>query len=410
MSRLTHAWTLVAVGLATVSLVAGSAAAGPRLVADTATGAKPSRTPGSGAATGARPVTVVVTPVNGSRRQPVSTEIGLSVAGGVPQVTLAPANGRPVGGALRDDGTSWVPARPLAYATRYTATVTVRGATGRTTTATTTFTTMARPRSTGGSGLYLFDGRTYGVAMPVVAEFSPGIPAKNRAAVQRRMFVRTDPPQPGVWHWLPNGTQAYYRAPRYWKPGTSVSVRLALEGLPVGKGRYGDRDRTATARIGGAFEMRVDNATKVMTVYENGTRTRTMPVSLGKRSTPSSSGTLVVMDKLERTIFDTRNDPDPADRYVIEIAYAQRMTWGGEYIHAAPWSVDAQGRRNVSHGCVNLSTANAQWLFARTKIGDPITITGTERRITPGNGWTAWSLTWAEFAAGSALPVPPDLG
>lgn len=369
-----------------------------------------SPTPRSSPTSDARPVTVAVTPATGARNQPVSTEIGLSVTGGVPQVTLAASDGRRVPGTLRDDRTSWIPARPLEYATRYTAAVTVRGATGRAATATTTFTTMARPSSVVRSGLYLFDGRTYGVAMPVVAEFNPGIPAKDRAAAQRRMFVRTDPPQPGVWHWLPNGTQAYYRAPRYWTPGTTISVRLALEGLPLRNGRYGDRDRTATARIGPAFEMRVDNATKMMTVYENGTRTRTMPVSLGKRSTPSSSGTLVVMDKLQRTIFDTRDDPDPANRYLLEIDYAQRLTWGGEYIHAAPWSVDAQGRRNVSHGCVNLSTPNAQWLFARTKIGDPIIVTGTERRVTPGNGWTAWNLTWPEFAAGSALPVPRELG
>ena len=55
--------------------------------------------------------------------------------------------------------------------------------------------------------------RRYGVAMPVVTEFHPGIPKKDRAAVQKRMFVQTDPPQPGAWHWVGNGTQAYYRAP-----------------------------------------------------------------------------------------------------------------------------------------------------------------------------------------------------
>ena len=74
-----------------------------------------------------------------------------------------------------------------------------------------------------GSGLYLFDDKTYGVAMPVVAEFHPGIPKKDRAAVQKRMFVQTDPPQPGAWHWVDNGTQAYYRAPEYWQPGTTLT-------------------------------------------------------------------------------------------------------------------------------------------------------------------------------------------
>ena len=115
---------------------------------------------------------------------------------------------------------------------------------------TSTFTTMAKPGSVIGTGLYLFDDNTYGVAMPVVVEFNPGIPKKDRAAVQKRMFVRTDPPQPGAWHWVSNGTQAYYRAPEYWKPGTTLTVRIALAGMPLSNGRYGDVDRTATAKIG----------------------------------------------------------------------------------------------------------------------------------------------------------------
>ncbi|MFI7430453.1 Ig-like domain-containing protein [Micromonospora sp. NPDC049836] len=349
-----------------------------------------------------------LTPADGAQRRPVSTEISATVPGGgtVTKVVLTAANGKPVAGRLRRDGSSWVPSAPLKYATRYTATVTGTGPDGSTHQGSSTFTTMARPKSMIGSGLYLFSGRTYGVAMPVVAEFSPGIPKKDRAAVQRRMFVQTDPPQPGAWHWLPSGTQAYYRAPQYWKPGTTLTVRLALAGVPLSNGRYGNVDRSATAKIGRQFEMKVDNANKRMTVYENGTLIRTVPVSLGKKSTPSSSGTMVVMEKKESTVFDTRDEADPRNRYVTEIDFAQRLTWGGEYIHSAPWSEGVQGRTNVSHGCVNVSMANGRWLFDRTLVGDPVTVRGTPRRLEAGNGWTAWNLSWSEFVAGSAVPVP----
>ncbi|MDO3700831.1 Ig-like domain-containing protein [Micromonospora sp. C28SCA-DRY-2] len=349
-----------------------------------------------------------VSPADGAKNRPVSSEIGAKLPDGgkVSSVTLTTADGKPVEGKLRTDGSSWVPSAPLKWGTRYTATVTATGADGQTSQGTSTFTTMAKPRSMISSGLYLFDDKTYGVAMPVVAEFHPGIPKKDRAAVQKRMFVSTDPPQPGAWHWVDNGTQAYYRAPEYWKPGTTLTVRIALAGIPLSNGRYGNVDRKATAKIGRAFEMKVDNADKQMRVYEDGQLVRTLPVSLGKRKTPSSSGTMVVMEKKESTVFDTRDDPDPANRYVTEIDFAQRLTWGGEYIHAAPWSEHVQGRQNVSHGCVNVSMANARWLFGKTKIGDPITIKGTERRLAPGNGWTAWSLSWPEFIKGSALPVP----
>ncbi|MFU8876285.1 Ig-like domain-containing protein [Micromonospora sp. SL4-19] len=348
-----------------------------------------------------------VSPADGSDGRPVSSEIGATVPGGkLSKVVLTAANGKTVAGRMRRDGSSWVPSAPLKYATRYTATVTGTDADGQTHQGTSTFTTMAKPKSMIGSGLYLFSDKTYGVAMPVVAEFSPGIPKKDRAAVQKRMFVQTDPPQPGAWHWIDNGTQAYYRAPEYWKPGTTITVRLALAGIPLSNGRYGNVDRSATAKIGRAFEMKVDNATKRMSVYENGALIRTVPVSLGKKSTPSSSGTMVVMEKKESTVFDTRDEPDARNRYVTEIDFAQRITWGGEYIHAAPWSEGVQGRTNVSHGCVNVSMANGRWLFGKTLVGDPITVRGTDRKLAAGNGWTAWNLSWSEFVAGSALPVP----
>ncbi|SIN36678.1 L,D-transpeptidase [Micromonospora cremea] len=351
---------------------------------------------------------LALSPGDGTKNKPVSTEISAKLPDGakVSTVTLTAAGGGAVAGTLRTDGSAWVPSAPLKYGTRYTATVTATGADGTSSQGTSSFTTMAKPKSTIGSGLYLFDDKSYGVAMPVVTEFHPGIPKKDRAAVQKRMFVRTDPPQPGAWHWVDNGTQAYYRAPEYWQPGTTITVRIALAGMPLSNGRYGDVDRKATAKIGRSFVMKVDNATKKMSVYENGALVRTVPVSLGKKSTPSSSGTMVVMEKKESTVFDTRDDPDPSNRYVTEIDFAQRLTWGGEYIHAAPWSEHVQGRQNVSHGCVNVSMANARWLFDKTRIGDPITVKGTERKLAAGNGWTAWSLSWSEFVKGSALPVP----
>ncbi|MGC4768698.1 Ig-like domain-containing protein [Micromonospora sp. DT44] len=351
---------------------------------------------------------LALSPADGTKNKPVSTEISAKLPSGgkVSAVTLTAAGGATVEGKLRADGSAWVPSAPLKWGTKYTATVTASTPDGTSSQGTSSFTTMAKPKSTIGSGLYLFDDKSYGIAMPVVTEFHPGIPKKDRAAVQKRMFVKTDPPQPGAWHWVDNGTQAYYRAPEYWKPGTTISVRIALAGVPLSNGRYGDIDRKATAKIGRSLVMKVDNATKKMSVYENGALTRTIPVSLGKKSTPSSSGTMVVMEKKEATVFDTRDDPDPANRYVTDIQFAQRLTWGGEYIHAAPWSEHVQGRQNVSHGCVNVSTANAKWLFEKTRIGDPITIKGTERKIAAGNGWTAWSLSWSEFIKGSALPVP----
>ncbi len=354
------------------------------------------------------PVTLAITPAPGTANAPISTEVGITIGHGTfGTVSLVRAGTtQPLAGAMRDDGTSWVPAAPLAFGATYQATVTATGENGQSTTQTTSFTTMGRPGRETGTGLYLFDGQTVGVAMPVVVEFDNEVPEADRAAVQQRLFVTTNPPQPGVWHW-PSGRQVWYRPPTYWKPGTTISVRAALAGVPMGNGSYGDADRSATATVGNKVFMNVDNATKQMQVYVDDQLARTIPVSLGKPSTPSSSGFMVLMTKEPTRTFDTRNEPGGG--YVVDVNWAMRLTWGGEFVHAAPWSVGQQGHVNVSHGCVNMSDDNSRWLFDLAHIGDPIIVRGTEVALVDGNGWTAWNQTWADYIKGSALPVPPAL-
>jgi lipoprotein-anchoring transpeptidase ErfK/SrfK len=347
------------------------------------------------------PATLEITPAADSKNLPVSTEIGTKVANGAVQtVVLADASGKALPGQLRDDLSSWVPDQPLKYATSYTATVTVLGGDGKTVTAATAFTTMGKPSKRTGVGLYLFADKEYGVAMPVVVEFSQPVPESARASVQSRLFVSTTPPQPGVWHWS-SGKQVMYRARDYWEPGTKIEARVGLEGHPMGDGRYGDTDLRGVGNISrDKIELIVENSAKQMTVLKNGEVLRTLPVSLGKAATPSSSGTLAIMDKKLKTVFDTRGEPG-VDQYVVEIEYAQRLTWSGQFIHSAPWSVGNQGHVNVSHGCVNVSPDNAKWLFELTRVGDPVVIRGTESKVAPGDGFTAFSWTWEEWTQGA---------
>jgi lipoprotein-anchoring transpeptidase ErfK/SrfK len=180
-----------------------------------------------------------------------------------------------------------------------------------------------------------------------------------------------------------------------------------LGGAPTGDGHYGDQDRSASIRIASKVVLDVDNRTKQMTVYANDKVLRRIPVSLGKPSTPSSSGRLVVMSKEYSTVFDTTREGPGG--YRVTVNYAMRLTWGGEFIHAAPWSVGDQGHRNVSHGCVNMSWGNAEWLFGVAHVGDPVIVRDTEVHVTNGNGWTAWDLPWDSYVRGSALPVPAEL-
>ncbi|MFE9202101.1 Ig-like domain-containing protein [Micromonospora sp. NPDC007230] len=321
-------------------------------------------------------------------------------------VELKDSAGTAVEGTLAEDGKSWLPAGALKYGETYTATVTATGDDGKPATATSTFTTMAKPANQVRVSSFLGDNQTVGVAMPLIVKFSRAIPQDYRDDVQRRMTVTAKPAQEGIWHWV-SPTEVRYRPKKFWQANSTVSYRVQAGGLPIGDGWYGRADLTVDIKIGPSFVMTVENRTKRMTVTKNGKVIRTIPVSLGKKTTPSSSGTMVVIEKLRKTVFDTREELGPEEGYRTDIDFAQRLTWGGEFIHAAPWSEGVQGRVNVSHGCVNVSMKEGAWLFANTRIGDPITVKGTQRKLQNGNGWTDWNMSWDQYVKGSALPYEP---
>ncbi|GAB2632040.1 hypothetical protein GCM10027088_02850 [Nocardia goodfellowii] len=104
---------------------------------------------------------------------------------------------------------------------------------------------------------------------------------------------------------------------------------------------------------------------------------RTMNASYGKPGFETPAGTFPVLEKFRSVTFDSRTIGIPLsspEGYVIQGEFAERLTWGGVFIHSAPWSVDSQGYDNVSHGCINLSPEDAQWVYNVLDIGDPVTL------------------------------------
>jgi L,D-transpeptidase catalytic domain len=82
-----------------------------------------------------------------------------------------------------------------------------------------------------------------------------------------------------------------------------------------------------------------------------------------------------------------------------------RISNNGEFLHAATWSVAQQGRANVSHGCVNLSPANAAAVFDAVLPGDPVEIIGSSRQLAARDGdYYDWTIPWSAWTAQSALP------
>jgi lipoprotein-anchoring transpeptidase ErfK/SrfK len=342
----------------------------------------------------ASPAATITAPANGATDVPTSVELTLAGGNANASITLTDAAGTQVTGAARADGSTWVPATQLQYSTAYTAT-TAGGAK-------ITFTTMAKPKKLVSTNVTMSNGATYGVAMPVVVHFGSSVAADQRANVEKRLMVASDPPQIGTWFWY-GGQDLHYRPKEYWQPGTKIAVRLATGGLALGNNGFGQKDVTVNVTIGDKFLMVTDDATHTMTVTRNDQVVKSIPVSMGKPSTPSSSGQMVIITKNTTEKFVST---DPKDPYELNVNFAQRLTWSGQYIHAAPWSVGSQGKRNVSHGCTNVSDGNAKWLYDNTHIGDPVVVRGTPRKLDWGNGWTDWDRPWDQYVKGSALPAP----
>ncbi|MFI5492956.1 Ig-like domain-containing protein [Actinoplanes sp. NPDC051859] len=317
-------------------------------------------------------------------------------------VELKAADGEAVQGTIDKDVKVFRPLQALTWGMKYTVTVTGTASGDKSGTATSSFTVMKKPAKQVRVMSFLGDDQTVGVGMPLIVRFGRDIPEDYRADVERRMTVTATPAQEGTWHWT-SPTEVHYRPKEFWEPRTEISYRVPLAGVPLDDGWYGRSDLTVNVTIGRSFVMTVDNKTKQMTVKQDGEVVKTIPVSLGQKKYPSSSGTMVVIEKKRKTVFDTLDEFPEGEGYRVNIDYAQRLTWSGQFIHAAPWSDGEQGRRNVSHGCVNVSMAMGKWLFEQTLMGDPITVSGTEDKLDNGNGWTDWNMSWDDYRKGSAL-------
>ncbi|MDT7733541.1 MAG: hypothetical protein QOE12_715, partial [Mycobacterium sp.] len=89
----------------------------------------------------------------------------------------------------------------------------------------------------------------------------------------------------------------------------------------------------------------------------------------------------------------------------IHERWAVRISNNGEFIHANPSSAGAQGNTNVTNGCINLSTGDAERYFGSAIYGDPVEVTGStiELSYSDGDIWD-WAVPWDTWVGMSALP------
>lgn len=341
-------------------------------------------------------------------------ELALRTPGVLADVTVTDQRGRRVAGTPSVDGTRWTSVAPLPAGARYAARLVVERAGARGPDrhlARLDFRTVAAPAGerftvTFGPG----DGGTYGVGQPVTAELSHPVPADEpeaRRVVERALLVRTEPHVEGAWYWVDSDT-LHYRPRAYWPARTTVRVRSGLDGAMVIGGLYGGRSRPVTFTTGARLEAVTDVAALRTTVFRDGEPLRTFPVTTGKAGYRTRGGTKVVLGK--EPLVRMRGDSigiarGSGDYFDLKVRWATRVTWSGEYLHAAPWSLDAQGSENVSHGCIGMSTEDAAWLFSTVREGDLVrVVNGYGALMTPfDNGFGDWNLSWPEWRRGSAF-------
>jgi lipoprotein-anchoring transpeptidase ErfK/SrfK len=316
-------------------------------------------------------------------------------------VTLVNENGRSVNGQLSSDGVRWSTTEPLGFNRRYTLTAKARGL-GGVTSRQMTFETQS-PQDLTMPYVLPLDGEVVGVGEPVAIRFDEDI--ENRAAAEKAIVIKADPPVEGAFYWL-NNREVRWRPKEFWKPGTAVSVAVNTYGVKLGDGLFGEDNVNTHFTIGDEVIVTVDDNTKTLTVHVNDEAVKTMPVSMGKDSTPTANGTYIVGERYKHIIMDSSTYGVPVNSpngYRTDVDWATQISYSGVFVHAAPWSVGAQGHSNTSHGCINVNTSNAMWFYDHVKRGDVVQISNTAGPTLSGTeGLGDWNIPWEQWHAGNA--------
>ena len=322
------------------------------------------------------------------------------------KVALTNSSGKVVAGSFNDDRTVYTTTEPLGYDSTYTWTGSAVGHDGKAVPVAGKFTTVSPTKKISGA-FQLADGQTVGVAAPIIIQFDA--PISDKAAVEKALTVTTNPPVEGSWAWLPDeaqGARVHYRTREYYPAGTTVNVDAKFYGLPFGDGAYGDQDISLKIQTGRRQVVKAEVSSHRIQVVTDAGVIMDFPCSYGeadKARNVTRNGIHVVTEKYADFYMS-----NPAAGYSnAHERWAVRISNNGEFIHANPSSAGAQGNTNVTNGCVNLSTSDAEQYYRSAIYGDPVEVTGSSIQLSYSDGdiWD-WAVDWDTWVAMSALPPP----
>ncbi|MFI6349451.1 Ig-like domain-containing protein [Streptomyces sp. NPDC050560] len=357
---------------------------------------------------------ITVSPKNGSTNASINNAAKVSVAKGtLTDVKLTSSDGDSVAGQISADKKSWAPSAQLERATAYKLTATAEDSAGRAAHENASFTTVSQSNSFIGNFTPEANS-TVGVGMPVSINFDKAI--TDKAAVQKGITVSSSSGQEVVGHWF-GGNRLDFRPKDYWKSGSTVTLKLALDGVEGAKGVYGVQQKTVTFKIGRNQVSFVDAKKKTMNVTQDGKVIKTIPISAGSPDNKTYEGQMVISEKFKETRMDGATvgftDDDGKGEYDIkDVPHAMRLSSSGTFIHGNYWGGSGIfGSVNTSHGCVGLQDAKgandpdtpAAWFYNHSLTGDVVVVQNTgDKTVQPDNGLNGWNLSWQDWVAGSA--------
>jgi lipoprotein-anchoring transpeptidase ErfK/SrfK len=224
------------------------------------------------------------------------------------------------------------------------------------------------------------NGAKAGAAKPIYINFAR--PIADRALAEQAIHISSVPPVPGRFYWT-SDTQVRWRPQNFWPAGTVVNIDAS--------------GAKSSFTVPEQLVATIDDATHQMTVSRNGKVEKTIPVSMGMaaggHTTPN--GTYYVLEKFPTIVMDSSTygvPVDSANGYKVNVQLAVRIDNSGNFVHSAPWSVGDQGKRNVSHGCINISPENAKWFYDNFGSGDPIVVKNSKGIYNQPDGASDWQM------------------
>jgi lipoprotein-anchoring transpeptidase ErfK/SrfK len=273
-----------------------------------------------------------------------------------------------------------------------------------------TATTTAPPKPVGKPvkviSSVLDDGSQVGVGMPIIVLLSRPIKDARAFAAATEVTVNGTVVHGGWYFETKFGAAGYpieadYRTEHYWPGHAQIHLGLKIKGLSAGKGLVFANNLTLDFTTGAANILTVNNSTHLVTVRSDGKKWGTFPTSLGATATPTRRGTKVIMEK---GLSICMSGPGYSE---CGVKYTQRLTYDGEYLHAAPWNTyNIAHGVNSSNGCTNLYTQDAKTLYDFLEIGDVVKYPNANGPMMGlGDGYGDWNVSWSQWLTGGLYRV-----